>query len=236
MQRCQSVSVVVPAFNEEQLLASTVHQLLADLERIGVAFEVILAQNGSTDETPQIADELARTDHRVRAIHLDLPDYGRAMRQGFLDSAADCVLNFSVDFVDIGFLQTALSELDRADVVLGSKYVARSHDRRPLQRRLGGIFLSNLVRVLFHLPVSDTHGLLALRRDEVIALVEKCRFGNEVFDTELIVRAHRAGLAMCEIPVRVEEQRPNRVGALRRALRMLRQYAALRVVLWQEGG
>jgi len=234
MNCCHSVSIIVPAYNEEEMLASAVGQLLADMDRMGAAFEVILAENGSTDSTRKIAEELAQSDRRVRMLHLDSPDYGQAMRQGFLASSTDALANFSVDLIDIEFLQTALPRLDHFDIVLGSKYTARNDDQRPLIRRIGGMLLSSLVQVLFRLPVSDTHGLMVLRRDRVIPLVEKCHFGHEIFDTELVVRAHRAGLALCEVPLHVEEKRPNRTGIVRRALRMLVQYSKLRVVLWQE--
>lgn len=230
-----SVSITIPVYNEEQLLADVVHELLAALQRTGVAFEVILAENGSTDSTSRIVDELAQRDHRVRAIHLPLPDYGQAVRQGFLAGSADCLANFSVDWVDIGFLQAGLAKLDQFDIVIGSKSIARSSDQRPLIRRLGGFLFHDLAQVLFDLPVSDAHGIKVLRRDKVVALVEKCRFGGQVFDTELVARAHQAGLAMCEVPVHVEEKRPSRVGVLTRAWQGLAQLVKLRIVLWQEG-
>lgn len=230
-----SLSIVVPIYNEEQILAQAVPEILVTLEQAGVAFEVILAENGSVDSTLQVAQDLAQGDSRVRVIHLSLPDYGGAMRQGFLASRGEFLVNFSIDFFDGGFVRAALSNLERFDVVLGSKYVAQSHDRRPLSRRVGGLVLSVIVRILFGLPVSDTHGLIAARRDQVIGLVERCRFGHEIFDTELIVRAHKAGLSLCEVPVRVVEERPSRLGTFRRAMRMLVQFARLRVLLWREG-
>ncbi len=205
------------------------------MEQLGVPFEVILAENGSQDSTPAIAKELALRDPRVRVLHLPSPDYGRAMREGFLASSGDALANFSVDFIDVEFLRRALSELARYDVVLGSKYLYRGLDRRPVSRRMGGLILSGFVKLLFRLPVADTHGLLALRRERVSPLVGRCRFGHEVFDTELIVRSHRAGLSIREIPVQVEEKRSSRLGASARARRMLVQLLKLRYALWREG-
>lgn len=229
------VSIVVPIYNEEVVLAAATAALLRQMDASGLEYEVILAENGSADATPQIADRLAAEHPRARAIHLPEPDYGRAMRAGFLEGQGEVLANFSIDLVDLGFLQRALGEMGRADVVLGSKYVAQGHDERPLARRLGGQALSALVRLLFRLPVADTHGLLVLRRERVRELVERCRFGNEIFDTELVVRAHRAGLRLVELPLRVEEIRPSRVGSFRRARRMVQQFLRLRVALWREG-
>lgn len=230
-----SVSITIPVFNEEAMLAGSVERLMEALDGSGLSFEVILAENGSSDQTLAVAKGLALRDARIRVLHLERPDYGRAMRAGFLVSSGDCLLNFSIDFVDVGFLRTALSRLASHHVVLGSKYVAAGYDRRPAARRLAGRALSALVRLLFWLPVSDTHGLMALQRVKAAPLLERCRFGHEVFDTELIVRCHRAGLRMCEVPVSVAEQRPSRLGSLRRAMRMLVQLTSLRVALWREG-
>jgi glycosyltransferase involved in cell wall biosynthesis len=234
MTQPDSISIVIPIYNEERTLVGATQDLLVGLERTGLTFEVILAENGSADATAALADDLARRDRRIRVIHLPSPDYGQALRQGFLAGTGDCLLNFSIDFVDLEFLQTALGRLAGCDMVIGSKYVAQGHDHRPWRRQVGGRLLSGFVRTLFRIPYADTHGLLALRRKRVVALVERCRFGHEIFDTELIVRAHRAGLALCEVPVRVEEQRPSRTGTLRRALRMLAQFVRLRWDLWQE--
>ncbi|MHB8990573.1 MAG: glycosyltransferase family 2 protein, partial [Chloroflexota bacterium] len=120
----RSVSITIPVFNEEAVLAGSVARLLEALEPTGIPFEVILAENGSSDGTPALAKELALRDSRVRVLHWDRPDYGRAMRQGFLVSSGDCLLNFSIDFIDVGFLRAALARLASFDVVLGSKYVA----------------------------------------------------------------------------------------------------------------
>ncbi len=229
------LSIIVPVYNEEQTLAEVVCRLVADLEGLGLDFEVVISENGSTDSTPDIAEDLARMDRRIRVIHLDQPNYGQAMRQGFISSSGDYLANFSIDFVDIKFLREAISRLGDSDVVLGSKYVALGQDQRPLARRLGGRMLSAVPRALFGLPVSDTHGLLVLRRSKVAPLIKACRFGHEIFDTELIVRAHRAGLAIRELPLRVQEARPSRLGSVKRALRMLVQFGKLRLVLWQEG-
>lgn len=229
-----SVSIIMPVYNEEEVLEDAVQRLLIGLESLAMPFEVILAENGSTDATLSIARRLANDDCRVRVIHLDLPDYGQAMRHGFLAACSDFLVNFSVDLISFDFLQTALDRLRQFDVVLGSKYVAKGYDRRPLTRQLGGRLLSGFVRILFGLPVSDTHGLLGLRRHKVVALLERCHFGHEIFDTELVVRAHHAGLAICEVPLAVEEERPNRIGAFRRAVRMLIQIIKLRLWLWQE--
>jgi glycosyltransferase involved in cell wall biosynthesis len=234
MQAEAEVSIVIPVYNEESVLVPALRALLSDLDRLQCRAEVIVVENGSRDATLARAQELAQEDPRLHVVHTDTPNYGRAMRQGFLSASAEYMVNFSIDFVDLGFLQQALARIATLDMVLGCKYLTKGEDQRPLQRRLAGKALSALARIMFGIPFADTHGLMMLRRETFTGLLQKCRFGNEVFDTELIVRAYGAGLRIAELPVRVEETRPSRLGATRRALRMLRQFASLRMALWRE--
>ena len=74
-----------------------------------------------------------------------------------------------------------------------------------------------------------------LRRDDVVALVQRSKFGTDLFDTELVIRAERAGMRVDELPVRVEETRPSRTSIARRIPRSIVGLARLRMVLWKEG-
>ena len=95
----------------------------------------------------------------------------------------DCLANFSIDFADVEFLKSAIARLDRYDIVLGSKYIEIGYDQRPPARRVGGWLLGRFVQWAFRIPASDTHGLMALRRDRVQTLLTRCRFGHEIFRT-----------------------------------------------------
>jgi hypothetical protein len=119
--------------------------------------------------------------------------------------------------------------------VVGSKRAPGAEDQRSWPRRFVTWAFSSLLRILFGLQVSDTHGMKAMRRDAVVPLAGQCRFDADLFDTELVIRAERADLAVTEIPVRVEERRPSRTSIVRRATRSLWGLARLRVVLWREG-
>lgn len=228
------LSVIVPVFNERDLLVPVVEELLIRLGEVEPDFELILSQNGSTDGSAELADELAQRYAPVKVVHHPRPDYGRALQNGFVAARGDALAHFSVDFIDLDFLRAALPLLATYDMVLGSKHLVASTDRRPPLRRYGGRAFHWLVRMLFGLPVMDTHGIKALRRDHLQGLIARCREGGALFDTELILRAHRAGLRMKEVPVSVEESRPTRYGVTRRAVGALIGLARLRVALWRE--
>lgn len=224
----------MPAHNEAEYLPPAVHTVVAGLAQRGDGFEVLVVENGSSDETWAVAQRLAETYPEVRTHRLDRADYGAALRAGFLGSVGDIVVNFDVDFVDLDFLQTAVSALRSGPVamVVGSKRNPGSQDRRAPARRLVTATFSLALRYGFGLGISDTHGLKAMRRQAVADLVEQCRFGQDIFDTELIIRAERAGLAVMEVPVRVSDTRPPRTALMQRIPRTLtglvRLWATLR--------
>ncbi|HWE55701.1 MAG TPA: glycosyltransferase [Acidimicrobiales bacterium] len=215
------ISIVMPAHNEEGYLDTAVQTVVSGLS--GRPFEVIVVQNGSADATSAEAGRLAEAHPMVVAVDLPDPDYGRALREGFMRASGDVVVNFDVDLVDLDFLERALAVMESSDaaIVVGSKRNPDSEDHRPAARRLVTATFSSILRVGFGLRISDTHGLKALRRTPLLPLVEKCRFGLDIFDTELIIRAERAGLTVDEIPVAITDTRPPRTPIARRIPRTL---------------
>ncbi len=115
--------------------------------------------------------------------------------------------------------------------MVGSKRGPGAQDQRPVGRRVVTAVFSAVLRHGFGLHVSDTHGIKALRRAPLLPLVEACEFGEDIFDTELIIRAERAGLAVRELPISVADQRPPRTPILRRIPRSLVGLLRLRVAL-----
>ena len=115
--------------------------------------------------------------------------------------------------------------------MVGSKRSPGAQDQRPFGRRAVTAVFSAVLRYGFGLQVSDTHGLKALRRAPLLPLVEACQFGGDIFDTELIIRAERAGLAVRELPVSVADQRPPRTPIIRRIPRSLVGLVRLRLAL-----
>ena len=230
------VSVVVPAHNEEAYLTEAVTSVSAGLRALGVPSEILVVENGSSDATAEVAGRLAGTVPDLRVLQLRRPDYGAALRAGFRAARGEVVVNFDVDLVDLGFLADALRLIDAdpsADVVIGTKRGAGARDRRTPVRRLVTGGFSLVMRHGFGLRVSDTHGSKMLRTDPLRPLVDQVRSSGDLFDTELVLRAERAGLRVEEIPVTVEERRPARTPIAARVVRSAFGLARLRVLLWQ---
>jgi glycosyltransferase involved in cell wall biosynthesis len=98
------ISVVMPAHNEQDYLDTSVTAVVSGLRTRGRTFELIVAENGSTDDTIGVAKKLADNHPEVRLLTLPQPNYGEALRAGFLSAQGDAVANFDVDYVDLAFL------------------------------------------------------------------------------------------------------------------------------------
>ena len=229
-----ALTVVMPAFNEAEILESSVDAVVDGLRASGEAFELVVVENGSTDGTAAIADALADTHAEVRVEHRAEADYGRALRAGLLSARGDAVVNFDTDFFDLAFLAEAVArvlEPGGPAIVVGTKRGAGATDERALLRKLATAVFSTLLRVAFGLHVSDTHGIKAMRRAAVEPFARACRSGQDLFDTELVLRVERAGLRTAEIPVGVTELRPARTSIMKRVPRTLLGLVKLRIAL-----
>lgn len=220
-----SIAIVIPIHNEASFLVGAWERLQAELGDVTADVSVVLVENGSTDDTAQVAASLG--DGAVSVINLPSPDYGAAMREGFLASAhSDWVVNFDIDYFSGAFVQ-GLLDTD-ADVVIASKRAPGSDDRRTALRRLGTYGFNLILRMLFASRVSDTHGIKGFRGSVVREIVPLTQRTQDLFDTEVILRAESAGYRIEEVPVVVEELREARSSFVKRIPRTLRGLVQLR--------
>jgi hypothetical protein len=235
--RHPSYSIVIPIHNEAECLAGEVAGLVGELEARGVDFEVVLAENGSSDDTPALAEALGAEDQRIRVLRVPVPDYGAAMKAGMLAGRGDFIVNFDIDFHDVDFMLRAGDLLagSAPGVVVGSKLMEGAEDRRSFTRHLVSLGFTTVLRLLFDRRMDDTHGMKVLRREVVTRYAPRTAMTRDLFDTELIIRARREGVVVKALPVMVEERRKARSSIVRRIPRTIRGLLRLRVTLWKEG-
>ena len=236
-ERAPVLSVVMPAHNEASYLEAAVRDVHGGLRARGHDVEVVVVENGSTDETLAMARRLADTTTGVRVSSRSVADYGAALRDGMLAARGELIVTFDVDYYDLAFVDDALRLVTGAApapaIVVGSKRAPGARDQRPWPRRLVTTVFSTLLHLVFSLSVSDTHGMKAMRHANVAPIAERCRFRTDLFDTELVIRSERAGLMVTELPVTAEERRPSRTPIWRRVPRTVLGMVVLRVALWR---
>lgn len=228
-------SIVVPIHNEAGFLPDALTRLADTVEGLEGGYEVVLVENGSTDGTAAVARSLADGLDGFRVLELARPDYGAALRAGFVAAAGEWVVSFDIDYFSREFLDRVEWLATDADIVLASKRDPGAEDRRVPLRRLGTRVFNLLLRTLFGSGVTDTHGMKALRA-AIVAEIEPQVVSNlDLFDTELVLRAEKAGYRIAEVPARVEELRRARSSYLKRVPRTLAGLAQVRRRFRREG-
>ncbi len=223
------LSIVIPIYNEEEILRSSVVELRAGLTQLGHSYELLLAENGSTDNTIALAAGLSEEFPEVESFSADDPNYGKALRQGILRARGQLIICDEIDLGDMDFYARAIELLlsGDADMVVGSKAMPGAHDTRPVFRRVATRVINGMLRIAVDFRGTDTHGLKAFRRDLLIPVVDKCIVDKDIFASELVVRAGRAALNVVEIPVEVCEKRRPAINLFRRVPGVLKNLVQL---------
>jgi glycosyltransferase involved in cell wall biosynthesis len=227
------LSVVIPVYNEASIVAFAARELAEGLEARGIDFELIFAENGSRDSTPQILEKLCANNPRLRWFHSERPNYGAALKAGILKAQGTYVVCDEIDLCDLTFYEAALPRLERgeADMVVGSKAAKGASDQRPLVRRVATRVHNKLLKVTLGFRGTDTHGLKAFRREALLPVIAKCVVDMDVFASEFVIRAWREGLNVMEIPIQLHEKRQPSIHLFRRVPNVLKNVGKLVYVI-----
>ncbi|MCA2979762.1 MAG: glycosyltransferase family 2 protein [Myxococcaceae bacterium] len=231
------LSVVIPVYNEESIVESAGLELARGLDERGWDYEIIFAENGSRDRTPEILERMTREHPRLRWFHSETPNYGSALKAGILKARGNIVVCDEIDLCDLVFYDQAVPRLERreADLIVGSKAARGSSDRRPLVRRVATRVHNGLLRATLGFKGTDTHGLKAFRREKLLPVISRCVVDMDVFASEFVVRAWREGLEVREIPIQLHEKRQPSIHLFKRVPNVLKNVARLVYVIRVRG-
>lgn len=224
-----TLSLVVPAYNEAGIVGESVRTIDAFVAGLGIEYEILLGDDGSTDGT---AEEVAalnldtvrivRRPHRGKgAILTETLSQTRGTYAGFIDADLE---------IDVAYLPRFLAALDGGhDVAVGSKNLDPAMNRqRPVSRRMTTTVYNLLVRWLFDSPLSDHQaGFKLFRGDLIRSLVPGVTNEGWLWDTEVLVSCLRAGCSVKEIPVEAVRRREGHVGVVTTSWAMLRDMIGL---------
>ncbi|GAA0990196.1 bifunctional glycosyltransferase family 2/GtrA family protein [Subtercola frigoramans] len=201
-----ALDVVVPVYNEQFALDASIRRLAAYLsDEMSTTWQITIADNASTDGTPQIADRLADEIDGVRVIHTGRKGRGHALKLAWGASNAEVLAYVDVDLsTDLAALPPLVAPLlsGHSDVAIGTRLSRSSRVVRGGKRE----FISRSYNVLLHgalgVSFSDAQcGFKAIRSDVAARLLPLVQDDAWFFDTELLVIAQRSGLRIHEVPV-----------------------------------
>ena len=202
------VSVVLPAYNEEDTIRETVETTLATLDGFLPAgsFEVVVAEDGCDDRTPEIADELAAADSRVRHFHSDERlGRGGALDFAFERAAGDVLVYFDTDLAtDMRHLEELVESVRSGeyDVATGSRWMPENVADRPAKRGIPSRGFNAATRLLLGSNLRDHQcGFKAFSRESFESLHGEVADKHWFWDTEMLVRAQRRGFRVKEFAV-----------------------------------
>jgi glycosyltransferase involved in cell wall biosynthesis len=228
------VDMVMPVFNEEAGLERSVRRLHVFLTAaFPFSWRIVIADNASTDRTPEIADGLARELPGVHVVRVDGKGRGRALRAAWSVSAARVVCYMDADLsTDLRALLPLVAPLlsGHSDLAIGTRLVRDARVVRGLRRELISRGYNALLRTVLRARFSDAQcGFKAVRRELLPDLLANVRDDGWFFDTELLVLAQRRGLRIHEVPVDWVDDPMSSVQILRTALEDLRGVGRLLV-------
>jgi glycosyltransferase involved in cell wall biosynthesis len=218
-----TLSIVLPCLDEAERLPGTLAAYLTWFRPSRAEVELIVVDDGSTDGTTAIADQVAAADPRVLVVRATRNHgKGYAVRTG-IQAAQGQLVAFTDADGSYGpeQLERVVAALEQAPVAIGARLGSQAGAGPPLRRLASRVF-NRIMRLLLGLPFSDTQcGLKGFRRDAAEAVFQRARVDGFAFDAEALLVARRLGIEVVEVPVRAEERQGSTVRLGGDALRML---------------
>lgn len=185
-----SISVFFPCYNEQENVGRTVEKALDVLEKLNADFEVIIVDDGSSDDTGRIADEIVRGHDKVKVVHHECNlGYGAALQSGFEAATKELVFYTDGDGqFDINEMPPLLEMMQQYDIV--SCY--RLNRRDSMIRKINGWCWTRLVCLLFGMKIRDIDCAFKLYKREIFDRI-KLSSSGALIDAEILARAARKG-------------------------------------------
>lgn len=228
------ISVVIPLFNEQEILAENLEILAGFLDRlVGRGnWHFLLVENGSTDSTADMVKAAVKQRPGSRAIFLPTANVGKAFKAGLQAATTKWVYIIEIEQWDLPFMAWAWKNRDSYDLLLGSKRADPTLNHQEPYRRLLSCGLNAVLQLFFGFTGTDTHGPKLVNREALADIIERCHLDRGQFDSELVLRAARGGTRIIEAPTEYREVRPHRnwmlnkivwnCGALRRLFKVMK--------------
>jgi glycosyltransferase involved in cell wall biosynthesis len=228
------LSIVIPAYNESARIGQTLDRVMRCIEAYGWDAEVLVVDDGSSDDTVQIVQHMMPSSPRVHLVqNPGNRGKGYSVRNGLLQAAGDIVMftdaDLSAPMEEAERLLAALA--DGADVAIGSRWIDRTRQtiHQPFYRRFFGRCFNRLTRSVMGLPFKDTQcGFKAFRREAAHLIFRLQRIERWGFDPEILFIARKLNYSIREVPVTWGHDERSRISYLKDGIKMLEELAYIR--------
>ena len=218
------LSIIVPIYNEAPVLAKCLPRVVEAASKITPLYEVIVAEDGSTDESYQTAKKFAEANSAIVVLHhKHRLGRGGALKRAIRKAKGRIVVYMDADLSsDLTYLKPLVGRIeDGASLATGSRLSRDSRTSRPIRRDVASRVFNMLVRLMLNSNIRDHQcGFKAFRRKDVLPLLKKVRDDYWFWDTEVLVRAQREGMRVDEIPIRWSHGRFSKVSFTKDVLYM----------------
>jgi glycosyltransferase involved in cell wall biosynthesis len=226
------ISVVLPAYNEANSLDNAVPKIMKALEEITPVYEIIVAEDGSTDGTDKVAASLSKRYPRVKHLHREERlGRGTALNNAFKKASGGILVYMDVDLAtNVEQLKSLVSVINDEgyNFATGSRMLPESKVERSGTRNLISKVYNFLVRAMLGSEVRDHQcGFKAFRRESLMQLLDEVAASHWFWDTEILVRASRKGYKIREIPVEWTGKRETKVNLIKDSFNMFLQTTKL---------
>ncbi len=224
----ERVSIIIPIYNGEAHVQNALSLLREKMD--GRNYELIIAEDGSTDKTLEILNRLAPEFPQMRILSSkNRVGRGKSLSDAILASKGEIALYMDVDAAtEVSEIFKALDAIESADIVSGSRLLPGANVSRSFTREVFSRGYNLLIRLLFRSKLLDHQcGFKALRRESVLPLLPLVKDTHWFWDTEMLILAQRKGLRVKEIPVAWKEGSDSTVRVFQDTFYMLKQMLRL---------
>ncbi|OPX61988.1 MULTISPECIES: dolichyl-phosphate beta-glucosyltransferase [unclassified Methanoregula] len=201
-----AITAIIPVFNDRPSLEIALETSVDTLSAITPDFEILVAEDGSTDGSTEYVREFEKRDPRVRLLHSDeRQGRGRALNRAIREARGSIVCYYDVDLAtDMKHLPALISAVrDGSDISTGSRLLPDSDIVRSGDREIASRGYNLLVRLILRSSIYDHQcGFKAFNRDRILPVLPAIRSNHWFWDTEILVRSQRKGYRISELPVR----------------------------------
>ncbi len=226
------ISLVLPAYNEVDKLKDAVSKVSQALKEGGRSYEIIIAEDGSSDGTAEIAEELAQQFSYVKHIHREKRlGRGTALNNAFRQSSGEVFVYMDLDLAtDLKYLKPLIDAItvEGYDFSTGSRMLPESKVQRSLRRSISSKTYNFLVRQILGSKLRDHQcGFKGFKKEPTMKLLDEVKATHWFWDTEMMVRANRHGYKIKEIAVEWNGGQGTKVNLFKDSWNMFRQIMGL---------